>query len=1179
VRFEVHFNTSQKMNTSIQSCESLLQLNEYCQLMAKLAKDHKPGSQDLVFWELNLPAGEIRFDKIAPEVGARINRQSTADSEALVTFLFCLLIGRISSARGNNMWPGVAEELRNLSGVEVSTDRVASFFRDKLGKTFRSELQESPYVFKYVHLCFDQTGIGTDRGKHIRQFFRLLLSIGADLGRDKLFVESAFDRFLQSSSDRGEIDQLRTVLMRTGDALVRLASAFRSGEAAELVGSWDWEKLRNFWLEQEGEDLGRLSPEAREVFEEIFPSIQQAIRQSDLVGYSLKENISIELANGKILSPDLDLSQIAIGWAQVQTTSGVKEILVLSDDGSDPQKIRTYEQNSWHQSAVGLTYTSVETFCVLENDVRYAYGSEYFVGRDFRSQTRAGYLYGRKLNGIRAVEIVETSQRIELVKEERLFIRFHWLSGNTGLILRIRDFSLGVSGYTGVCKLKLSGHTVWEGLLERGRPSGLGKSSLEIDLGDSREEGFTIELFNAESSDLVAATTLNSPLSSDAFLVLRGRIYHLDKLQWLDQSLLSKKGPDGIRLLVTENSGEPYSDSIQFDVFEVSSFKSHPLQYELSYRPGSGNEVSIGLEGEEWRYRLGEPLDVQSLGQTSLRVGSVNLVSEGELELVNNVNNWKLRVVGDLQAREFSLLLRSGRGIRTFESISLEPYIERNGPKVNILDMGRLLRESNIKLETGLVDLQLIGRSTTNRRLSVFLVDSTEINPVGIGERSSLAISYEQGKSLNIDSDSKTRIFEDGSFPLATRRLWVGEGLYLDFFWPPIVRDVCIVLSDHYFELDEPLRLDQLAEGAQLALLGGFANPIIQAKDGTTVKLDSKVLNCIDLIDQNAGLSDQRFSVFDGGTLTRAFELNLEAQVNFSNVVADDSLQTVTVYDLEVFSLNPDSRVLLGTKDHAHSVEYGIAYTLCNKVNAASVESLTFDIIETNSLALDGEIYLVVQDGTYEIARKELGVYLDNFSIQHESEPVNPKTRLKDLLAGARRAPETFVLDELVLILDHAVSRSGTFPVSPTRVLSGLSKVPSSSNNAAIGNCVRLLDSIHAKKLASIDVPVPINMTQASVCLATLLILHELLKSREGLLDYKKFGELMGFMDGVSKDSEHGNLRDWAFHVVRRVSDLVRSSDSIEEIELNDIDSENHFDMKRPLLFVFDKTIEEIGTL
>lgn len=188
---------------------TLAELHTYIKNLEAQWKLENPNSGRPSFWELCIEPDLVDFVSLSSEVASRVTRGSRRDAEAVSMFLFCLLQGQATYVSGNRLWPEVARVLRSLGGSIPDDAQTAEYFRKRLRQVYPRELHASEYRTKYLHLCFEETGIGENRPRYIREFFEWLISGSKTVGDDiQRIVDQAFDEYLKLPGTQNEVEPL-----------------------------------------------------------------------------------------------------------------------------------------------------------------------------------------------------------------------------------------------------------------------------------------------------------------------------------------------------------------------------------------------------------------------------------------------------------------------------------------------------------------------------------------------------------------------------------------------------------------------------------------------------------------------------------------------------------------------------------------------------------------------------------------------------------------------------------------------------------------------------------------------------------------------------------------------------------------------------------------------------------
>lgn len=1174
-------NSNSKGVTTLKKlCTTLAELKSLYDEAVIRWKIENPASQKPAFWELDIDPDSLAFEKLGSEVAQRINSHSTRDADRLIVFLFCLLIARISRARGNKMWPDVTAEIESLSGAEIAPSRAATFFRDKLRKKFGAELESSVYHFKYVHLCFDQTGIGEDRASYIRLFFRQLMErIPPDECDESEFVESEFDRYIESYSDPGEIDPLRTVLLKTGTALVKLARAFQSGEAGELLLNWDWQALRTYWMERSGEDLGRLSPEAREVFEETFPSLRQYIRRKDLIAYVEHGSIVVFLPDGSELNRTTDTKTIPVGWAIAKNKAVEKEFLILDDKGNSPDSYEAYTENEWINIDGYYVYASSNTFTVIQDDVQFLYPYPVYAGNKLSNQKLIRYAWLQDESSFASLEVLESNKRIESDRTTDLYLNFKWLEGDQGLKLSIRHFSFGRSAFSGDVAIRVDDREIWQGHLTNGQPSEKLTKKVETDIPDAQKDSVCVELKSRESKETLASINLSYPLDAPAFFVIDGRVVSLSGINWIKKDYLTGQNRSNLKLVTRSGLAKPESNHVRLTRLEDSHFASHPNQYQLILTKDDSSDIQILLGESEFRFGIGEPVDIVTAGKENASFGKVSLATEGEVDLVDKALQWTVGLIGDLSGKDFSITVSTGKTDKRFDLPSLSEYIKDKPTGRSELAIGEAISKAAVDLETGPVSISVEGKYTTYKTINAFLIDRAEVIPGKFGDKSRLLLSWNETRPISTDSELAVSFLDDGTIARCSRRLSISQDAFVDLFWEPAVVDVFMSIAGSPTELKTLITPELLSQGVKI-IPSNKDEPFFLCTPGQPeIKIAEKGLTLNSLPSLISQAEPTTYQILTRGGAIREICVDPTIKISFSKCNLGAAGDSLVFENLKLYACSPEILLSVACNDEAVSTNHEIP--LIEKVGVYSFFDDRFELPVVSSLGgidPESQVCLVAADALKEIYRINVEVHGLEAGLRPDIPKGDVQTRIKDIIRASRGAPDSFRLDNLVFIMDDELSSSNCFPVKPEGIIAGLSRSPLTRNNQYIGSCIQLLASIESGDEYVFEKFIPDEFSRMAVCVSTLQLVEEIRRFKSGTMSTEFIKNTLEYMNESTKKSEDEDVREWSNYVVAKFLKFNDTHRLLDISETNNYQKQSEGLMPdRHLLKMFDVKMNELG--
>ena len=196
------------------------------------------------FWELAL---DEPLETVLGDAARAICDQAKRGGMPSYPFQTCLVLyhllrTRLTNIRCNRLWPEVAKELTRLSGCPLEGERCGQFFREVIRSRYEAELEDNVH-FRFVRFAFDETGVGKDRSRIVRDFLEKLREASfahpAGLNLEDQ-IDEFFQEYLRIGNDGDDVEALGKVLRRSGLALLRLAADVRTRGLALECSLWDW---------------------------------------------------------------------------------------------------------------------------------------------------------------------------------------------------------------------------------------------------------------------------------------------------------------------------------------------------------------------------------------------------------------------------------------------------------------------------------------------------------------------------------------------------------------------------------------------------------------------------------------------------------------------------------------------------------------------------------------------------------------------------------------------------------------------------------------------------------------------------------------------------------------------------------------------------------------------------
>jgi len=776
------------------------------------------------FWELGLEEpGEAVLEAAARDICDQIEYGILArDRHPTCLVLFHLLRTRLTNVRGNRLWPEVAEELERLAGRTLSGGRCDDYFRKVIRDVYEAELDDN-LSFRYVRFALDETGVGKDRSRIVREYLESVLqvSLTEPAGND---LEGQVDQFHQSyvrnRADRGDVEALARVLRRSSLTLLQLAADLRTRGLALECSLWDWVQLRSYWLERTGLDLNRLLPEAKDMFGGLLQRLGDRVSREGLARLLAEGRLKVRAPAGVTLAPDP--RRLALMPVRLEYASARRELIVSDHLGLTADAVLRRPPNSWQLCGNDWTFFwRTHPFTVRLGPWTCEPSVPLYTGR-LAEARQVGHFWSGSL-GVGELPVVDGTNLRPAV-EPRLRVAHFWWVSQSGLTLQIAGFRADFFDFANELCLSAGTTTLWRGRLRAGVPiariaGGWRLENCQQQAGPALE----IALGDDQGRTLIAAS-LPLPSSAD-FLAVDGRVHPDKKVLWIEDGAESKPFPRGILLFSRRKAG-PNVDHGHCEKVDTGAAWRGFMVFRIFPDTGTGSTVRVRTDAGRWLLRRGRRLALELVALTNIVRGNLELSGEDGLRLVEaddpilvRLHGWPDAAADSSENGVPQLRLRTETGTYLWSLSDLARHAVRGETwEVSLRVMANAL---GVFLPFGWMSLRLEGNRVEDGEWSIYRLTGEWIpQPARQGERARLALLREGQVLGHIDSDAELRWAD----LLERKRVWgrlpVGGDAVLVASWRPPICDVGLFRGEMPVTGPGPLDVTVLSEDVELRWLG-----------------------------------------------------------------------------------------------------------------------------------------------------------------------------------------------------------------------------------------------------------------------------------------------------------------------------------------------------------------------
>jgi hypothetical protein len=477
------------------------------------------------YWFQNRPAHSVPLEARCAEAAKALSRNfgllSAADYGRLSELVFLLAASRLPDVRTNEFWPHFHREFEKLSETRYTRSEVTQFFRSVLRGAYPDlldDIRSNGVHACYIALIFEQSGIGADRKRLIREFLAGLLGLirrGGDL--DAIRPVELAAAFSKGNPHEREIDPLIPVLNEISAAVMGFCRFLRDRpDRLELV-ELGWDKLASVWRRSSGVDPNALTPSAQELLYEVVRGLARVVTRDDAFQ-------SVSVGRLRLLVPGSQdairgaksAADYPIGPARVLDALGERNIVLVDDPKLPPEALTDLIGKGWQEADDGLVFrVEQEPFSETTPGGARVAAVPLWIGQAPEVALLAGRYWGMYFSEESLVQRPRATELLWLkfalrVYDERLRLYVNWFSASTSIDCDEASLNLG-------------SRIIWKGQVVAGRPVGFTSIGLDIEPDDLNGLKISIRLAIPDVADLCRLVRV--PFLDDAaFLVCDGQI-------------------------------------------------------------------------------------------------------------------------------------------------------------------------------------------------------------------------------------------------------------------------------------------------------------------------------------------------------------------------------------------------------------------------------------------------------------------------------------------------------------------------------------------------------------------------------------------------------------------------------------------------------------------------------
>jgi len=1091
------------------------------------------GDDDPAFWELDFDHDCLDITALSRLVAPYIERHSVSFPRAVSAYLFVLLRTQVSDVHGGRLWPAVAAVIARQSGSALDVSKVGAYFRSILARQYSADLSETSGK-KYLALCFDQAGVGTDRTKLVKRFFKILLDAYEVAGNyDRRFVIDRLERF-ERTNPSDQIEPLQTVLERSGLALLNLAALFEQGLAGALLIDWNWASLRAEYKRCYGSDLQRLMPEAQEVFQEIYPSLQRVMRRDLFEALIESGKVSPSLPGGLQVHNVSKRSQLPLGQALLYQSGREKPVEIVDEHGVSAEQYSELEANKWISKKGSVYYTSENPFQVVVDGYQRSQSFPVFVGKHFSSQKLALHAWSN-LRFPRAHSLeVPGSQDVFRRSFASIQVRSEWRLIKGSLVLRLLGFTASLSAPYERLELRYNSKTLWTGKVCSSSAPFVLSQGLNVDLPTPSgiDKAIELEFWDAELAEVVSAAVIPALADQPFFIVDDCRIFtpkEAFKLGGKSEVLLLTPA----NVLVTSVSAALVEE--RSDISALASLRQSHIKACGESLGASTVALSNGSV-----CRFGTPPSVIAPSATSVAVGDALISTGGNITVCRDLSDLKVSIANCRDLNGLSFRIGYDDQIFTLEGSGLSGLAEneREIKDVVCLKLGRLLSRQQQTIGAGVSTLEIGFDGQFTDPTYILYGETAQILPSKFQERS----------KLEIGAGETTFLFAgEPDDPLEVKNQQCSCEVNIDartsftISWAPKIRDAVFVSDGQILEPNRPISLQTLELDPLLTGFGFEAPAIVEIPGKNDIALAAgDQIPLSHLIASRSPLSeDFKIQVSDHSKNIRSFRLGAAIEASTSEALVSKINSIIQVARLLV-------RGVIASNIELHFEMAGRAITprlgVAMEPESASiyryegpVQLPVLDAVDLGQTSSDDGLELVLSVESTVVRRQPVIPVFKEIKVEPQQIDENDISgQIRLLVTGLLEEFNAEKFEAVVLLFDRALARQERAPYDPERICASVTSAHPNEAFEHVDLLFHLLAQAYKQEPSEMLLPVPETVSQISVIYASFALLNDVRLDERGLRSPENTRALIEFLISAGERSVDVLTKTWCGHVIAR---------------------------------------------
>lgn len=781
-----------------------------------------PDQSDPCFWELNLNVDQSVLSGEAIFVGAAVEKKSRCDDLRAVILLFTLLRTRLSNVSINRLWPEVARELSGRD-LTVTPERCGTFFRNALNRVYWSHIPADHN--RFVACCLKEAAVGSDRVHIVTEFlFFLLKSVlqENDSETPRIAVQRLVERFLDRCPQRDEIAVYRIHLEYTGATVIELIRDLRSGEMLNFLSLRDWGQLRDWWWTYSGNDLNRLTPEARSALGSLLSTWHGRVTRQLLAVHVRKTGVRV--ASSSQQESDIDsIDNLPLGPIRIGSGENISHVQLCDEFGLTVDQLLDSAADCWHSFGEERVYVwSRMPFLISPREGCREFSRPFFAGHTVGESQLAGhYWVGRAENGILPLAI---DRDFESAVPPRLCVRSFWKLAAGGFRLHVCRWKPFFVRRDRIVRLSIGGNIKWSGLL-----SDASQLELVVPIADPRSNPI-VALLDSEDNRL-CEVEVSRPWCRGAFLAVNGRLQEVSTVGCQATRLGSSDSlADGVVVgTISQQPPQVANGEVRPLVTKIPDFRFRCYRVEM--RGGYSAPTIVTTSLHQWEIIDSQPVELIDADRSTTLPGGITVLGTERIKPVAFDDPMLVRLPPawlhghPTGAASYRLVVQTERDrLRWTATEVIAVSNAETGDPPGTVSLQALARLHSVRIPAGLLKVYLERPQAGRSEVVCMFRCPTDCTPLlgHLRERSQLVLSDEGEPFQVIHSLCEIEYKDLLDAPAAEG--WIDCGIEgaVGFRWVPRVRDILLLKSDVMVDDGLLLTVADLGERLELEGIGNF---------------------------------------------------------------------------------------------------------------------------------------------------------------------------------------------------------------------------------------------------------------------------------------------------------------------------------------------------------------------